>query len=72
MTNACIWYSCAQQQSQLFFCGFLLLSPLFMTGLKPFARMSSNYSAGVPFKKRRYPIIRPPSPTAENELLAQW
>ncbi|KAK1572351.1 hypothetical protein Q3G72_031266 [Acer saccharum] len=37
------------------------------TGLKPFARMSSNYSAGVPIKKRRYPIIRPPSPTAEEQ-----
>ncbi|KAH9767945.1 hypothetical protein KPL71_011472 [Citrus sinensis] len=29
--------------------------------------MSSNYAAGVPIKKRRFPIIRPPSPTPEEQ-----
>lgn len=29
--------------------------------------MSSNYAAGVPIKKRRFPIIRPSSPTPEEQ-----
>ncbi|GAV63739.1 hypothetical protein CFOL_v3_07257 [Cephalotus follicularis] len=47
------------------------------TGVKPVSWQSGDYSAGVPIKKRRFPIIRPPSPSpeepslvpAENDLL---
>ncbi|KAH7537325.1 hypothetical protein FEM48_Zijuj03G0080600 [Ziziphus jujuba var. spinosa] len=35
------------------------------TGVKPMVRKSSDYIAGVPIKKRRFPIFRPPSPPPE-------
>ncbi|XP_024024741.1 uncharacterized protein LOC112092530 isoform X2 [Morus notabilis] len=34
--------------------------------VKPIVRLSSNYPAGIPIKKRRFPLIRPPSPPAEE------
>ncbi|XP_021910280.1 uncharacterized protein LOC110824064 [Carica papaya] len=36
------------------------------TGFKPIAWQSSDYSAGIPIKKRRFPLIRPPSPPIEE------
>ncbi|XP_075672373.1 uncharacterized protein LOC142641780 isoform X2 [Castanea sativa] len=49
------------------------------TGVKPTSRQSSDYIAGVPIKKRRFPLYRPPSPPpeepsavpAENDSLKQ-
>ncbi|PQP97286.1 uncharacterized protein Pyn_01718 [Prunus yedoensis var. nudiflora] len=38
------------------------------TGVKPVIRKSSDYVAGVPIKKRRFPIMRPPSPPSEEQL----
>lgn len=39
------------------------------TGVKPVIRKSSDYVAGVPIKKRRFPIMRPPSPPSEEPTL---
>lgn len=49
------------------------------TGVKPISRQSSDYIAGVPIKKRRFLMYRPPSPPpeepsavpAENDSLKQ-
>ncbi|KAM1053732.1 hypothetical protein ACFX2I_001145 [Malus domestica] len=38
------------------------------TGVKPVTRKSSDYSAGVPIKKRRF-FMRPPSPPPEEPIL---
>ncbi|XP_062092767.1 uncharacterized protein LOC133798494 [Humulus lupulus] len=39
------------------------------TGVKPVTRQSIDYLAGIPIKKRRFPLIRPPSPPAEEPCL---
>ncbi|XP_050385655.1 uncharacterized protein LOC126802139 [Argentina anserina] len=36
------------------------------TGVKPVSWKSSDYIAGVPIKKRRFPMMRPPSPPPEE------
>ncbi|XP_061997854.1 uncharacterized protein LOC133715383 [Rosa rugosa] len=36
------------------------------TGVKPVTWKSSDYIAGVPIKKRRFPMMRPPSPPPEE------
>lgn len=36
------------------------------TGVKPMTRQSSDYIAGVPIKKRRFPLFRPPSPVSDE------
>lgn len=36
------------------------------TGIKPVTWKSSDYIAGVPIKKRRFPMMRPPSPPPEE------
>ncbi|PON75363.1 hypothetical protein PanWU01x14_043300 [Parasponia andersonii] len=39
------------------------------TGVKPITRQTIDYPAGIPIKKRKFPIIRPPSPPAEEPSL---
>lgn len=43
------------------------MSSCSQTGIKPLARQFSEYSAGVPIKKRKIPFFWPPSPPHEQQ-----